>query len=141
MDRAPRGIVAAAISALFAIRLEEAGYVEAPLLVPLTFLVILGTVILQSATAGFFARLLRVSESNPKGVLVIGASHVALALAKALRQAGFRPLLIDTSWERIRKARMEGLDTFYGNPVSEQADRTLIWSAWAECLLSPPTAR
>lgn len=122
---APRGIVAAAISALFAIRLEEAGYNEAPLLVPLTFLVILGTVILQSATAGFIARMLGVSESNPKGVLVIGANHVALALAKALREAGFRPLLIDSSWGKIRKARMEGLETFYGNPVSKQADRHL----------------
>lgn len=122
---APRGIIAAAISALFAIQLEEAGYATAPLLVPLTFLVILGTVILQSATAGFIARMLGVSEPDPKGILIIGANHVAIAVAKALQECGFRPLLIDTSWEKIRRARMEGLQTFYGNPVSEQADRQL----------------
>ncbi|MCL7486718.1 MAG: cation:proton antiporter [Desulfobulbaceae bacterium] len=122
---APRGIVAAAIAALFAIRLEEAGFSEAPLLVPLTFLVIMGTVVLQSATAGFIARMLGVSEADPKGVLIIGANHVAQAVAKALLQAGFRPLLVDASWAKIRKARMEGLEAFYGNPVSEHADRTL----------------
>jgi len=122
---APRGIIAAAISALFAIRLEEAGYSQAHFLVPLTFMVIIGTVVLQSATAGLIARMLGVSESNPKGILVIGANHVAIALAKGLKQAGFRPLLVDTSWEKIRRARMEGLDTFYGNPISEKADRNL----------------
>ncbi|GAB4339365.1 MAG: sodium:proton antiporter [Desulfobulbaceae bacterium] len=122
---APRGIIAAAISALFAIRLEEAGYGEAPLLVPLTFLIIIGTVVLQSATAGTIARFLGVSEADPKGILIIGANHVAIAIAKALAQAGFKPLLIDTSWEKISRARMEGLETFYGAPVSEHADRNL----------------
>lgn len=48
---APRGIVAAAVSAIFALRLQEHGDPNAQLLVPLTFLVIIGTVVLQSATA------------------------------------------------------------------------------------------
>src|SRR3569623_1267588 len=47
---APRGIVAAAVSALFALRLEDMQFAEPGLLVPLTFLVIIGTVVLQSAT-------------------------------------------------------------------------------------------
>src|SRR5690606_37506542 len=46
---APRGIVAAAVSALFALRLENAGFAGAELLVPLTFALIIGTVVLQSA--------------------------------------------------------------------------------------------
>ena len=49
---APRGIVAAAISALFAIKLKTMGFPEAFQMVPLTFMVIIGTVLLQSATAG-----------------------------------------------------------------------------------------
>ena len=47
----PRGIVAAAVASLFAIRLEAEGYPGASLLVPLTFFIIIGTVIIQSATA------------------------------------------------------------------------------------------
>ena len=42
---APRGIVAAAVSAIFAIRLDEAGHEGALLLVPLTFAVIIGTAV------------------------------------------------------------------------------------------------
>lgn len=122
---APRGIVAAAISALFAIRLEEAGFSEASLLVPLTFMVIIGTVGLQSATAGFIARWLGVAEPEPKGFLIIGANHFARVVAKALKDEGFGVLLVDTSWEKISVARMEGLPTYYGQPVSEHADRHL----------------
>ncbi|MCH6551717.1 MAG: cation:proton antiporter, partial [Planctomycetes bacterium] len=42
---APRGIVAAAVASVFALRLAEQGHEEASLLVPLTFLTIIGTVL------------------------------------------------------------------------------------------------
>ncbi|MBU0480751.1 MAG: cation:proton antiporter [Proteobacteria bacterium] len=122
---APRGIVSAAISALFAIKLEAAGFTEAELLVPLTFSVIIGTVVLQSGTAGFIARKLGVAEPEPRGFLVIGANLVARTIGKGLQEAGFRVLLVDSNWEMISKARMEGLETYYGEPVSEHADRNL----------------
>ena len=122
---APRGIVAAAISALFAIKLEAAGFAQAGTLVPLTFVVIIGTVILQSATAGSIATWLGVSEPDPKGILIIGANHIALAIATQLNREGFRCLLVDSSWNKIRDARMKGLDTYFGEPVSEHADRNL----------------
>lgn len=122
---APRGIVAAAISALFAIKLEEAGYSEAGLLVPLTFSVIIGTVVLQSGTARFIAKKLGVAEPEPKGFLIIGANLVARTIGKALLQAGFRVLLVDSDWDKIKNARMDGLETYYGEPVSEHADRNL----------------
>ena len=123
---APRGIVAAAVSAMFALRLEETGTMEkADLLVPLTFAVIIGTVVLQSATAGPLARWLKVAEPDPKGFLVIGANAVSRAVAKALLENEFRTLLCDTNWENIKKARMEGHNTYYGSPVSEHADRNL----------------
>lgn len=122
---APRGIVAAAVSALFAIRLQEAGETQAAILVPLTFMVIIGTVVLQSATARLVARALNVAEPAPKGFLVVGANPVARAIASALNEHDFRTLLTDSSWENIRNARMEGLETFYGNPVSGYADQHL----------------
>jgi len=122
---APRGIVAAAVSALFALQLEQAGYTQAPLLVSLTFMVILGTVILQSATARPIAGWLGVAEPEPRGVLIIGGNPVARTVAMALNEQGFNTLLVDTHWPNIRKARMDGLQTFYGNPISEHADRHL----------------
>jgi NhaP-type Na+/H+ or K+/H+ antiporter len=122
---APRGIVAAAVSAIFAIRLHEAGHQGALLLVPLTFAVIIGTVVLQSATARPLARLLKMAEPAPSGFLIIGANGPARTLGKALQQLGSRVLLTDSSWENIRSARMEGLPTYFGNPASQHADAHL----------------
>jgi NhaP-type Na+/H+ or K+/H+ antiporter len=122
---APRGIVAAAVSALFAIRLTAAGYPEAQLLVTLTFSVILGTVVFQSATSRFLARALGVAEPEPRGYLVIGANIVARTIANALKAQDVPVLLCDSNWDNIRAARMLGLETFYGNPVSEYADQNL----------------
>lgn len=119
---APRGIVAAAISALFAENLVALGYSEAVLLVPLTFTVIIGTVVLQSATARPLARLLKVNEPSPRGFLIVGASAFSRAVAQALKEQDFRCVLADSSREDIRAARMAGLETYFGNPVSEHAE-------------------
>ncbi|OAI94434.1 cation:proton antiporter [Pseudomonas putida] len=119
---APRGIVAAAVSAIFAIRLDEAGHEGALLLVPLTFAVIIGTVVLQSATARPLARLLKVADPAPSGFLIVGANPPARAIGKALQEMGCRVLLTDSSWENICAARMDGLPTYFGNPASQHAE-------------------
>ena len=122
---APRGIVAAAISAIFAERLLAVGYEEAALLVPLTFSMIIGTVVLQSSTARLLARWLGVAEPPPRGYLIVGANAFSIALAKELVKRELRCVVVDSSWENIRQARMEGLETFYGNPVSDHTDTLL----------------
>lgn len=121
----PRGIVAAAMAALFALKLQGAGYQQAELLVPLTFLVIIGTVVLQSASARMLARGLGVAEPEPRGFLIVGANPVARVIAGALQKRGYDSLLCDTTWANVSAARMHGLATFYGSAVSEYADRRL----------------
>lgn len=121
----PRGIVAAAVASLFAIRLEAEGYPEASLLVPLTFFIIIGTVILQSATAKYIAHWLGVREPPPTGLLIVGSGNVARAIGKALQESGLNVILADSNWENISLARMDGLNTYFGNPTSEHADRNL----------------
>lgn len=119
---APRGIVAAAISALFALRLE--GQVEgAALLVPLTFVIIIGTVVVQSLTAGALASRLGLSSRGEQGVLITASNQVALLLGEALLANDIKVLVADTRRDRLREARMKGLSAFYGNPLSEHADR------------------
>ncbi len=135
---APRGIVAAAVSALFAIRLENQNIQGAELLVPLTFAVIVGTVLLQSLTAKPLAKLLRVAQSSPNGFLIIGANSIAVLIGKALKDLNLEVILCDSSWSNIRKARMNNLATFYGNPVSEYADQKLDLVGFGKMLgLSP----
>lgn len=122
---APRGIVAAAVSALFAIKLTEIGYPQADMLVSLTFIIIISTVVFQSATSRILAKALGVAEPEPLGVLIIGSNPVALAVGKALKNADVQVIVADGSWHNVSKARMMGLKTYFGNPVSRHADQHL----------------
>jgi len=130
---APRGIIAAAISSLFAIRLE--GNVEnASMLVPLTFMIIIGTVVVQSLTAGWFASKLGLSSRGEQGVLITAANKVGLTLAEALHKNDVKVLIADTNREGLREARMKGLNTYYGNPLSEHADRYMDLTGYTDLL-------
>ena len=122
---APRGIVAASISSLFAIKLVELGVPGAKMLVPLTFMVIIGTVVLQSASARPLALKLGVAEPAPKGFLIIGANDVARTLAQAINKYDCRVVVTDSNWDYIRQARMMGREHYYGNPISSHADNYL----------------
>lgn len=121
----PRGIVAAAVSALFALRLEEMGYAGAEDLVPLVFTIIIGTVVIQGLTGRVVARALGIADPEPTGVLIVGANALALTYGEALKKAGHNVLVASTGWDGISEARMKGLPVFYGSPVSSYADRHL----------------
>lgn len=121
----PRGIVAAAVSAVFALKLESLGLEGADKLVPLAFLIIIGTVLFQSLTASFVAKLLGVAQPKTNGVLLIGANLFSEALAKTLNENKVETIISDTSWDRLRRARISGLKTYYGNPSSDHASMHL----------------
>ncbi len=118
----PRGIVAAAVSALFAFRLEQSGMDGAHLLVPLTFFMIVATVVFQSATTAPLAQFLKVSEPENRGFLIIGANSVSIAVGKALMDLNFQVTIASSSWVNVQKAKLDGLNVYYGNPASELAD-------------------
>lgn len=121
----PRGIVAAAISSLFAIRLQEYHIQGVELLVPLVFMVIIGTVFIQGLGAKFVGNLLGVREPANNGVLIVGSNPVALLVAESIKEQGFEVIVAHNNYTNIAKARMSGLRTYLGNPVSEHADRHL----------------
>lgn len=121
----PRGIIAAAIASLFEIKLTEMGYQNIAFMTPLVFLIIIYSVLLPSVTATFFARLLKASDPEPNGILMIGANYLARTIAAILKKQNLSVVLADSSWEDISAARLAGLATYYGNPVSEHADYNL----------------
>ncbi len=118
---APRGIVAAAISAIFALRLEENGIEEAALLVPYTFIVIIATVTIYGLSANPLSRLLNVAKPKPRGIMMVGAHEWARRFAEILHEMDFKVIMADSNWENISKARKSGLNTYYGNILSEYA--------------------
>ncbi|USQ15313.1 sodium:proton antiporter (plasmid) [Legionella lytica] len=122
---APRGIIAAAISSLFAMKLAELNYPDAEKLVPLTFFMIIATIVLQSLTAKTIATKLKVAEPEPQGFLIVGANNVAQAIAMQLKENGFYICLIDEQWDQLNEARMNDLPTLWGNPISQHIEEKI----------------
>ena len=132
---APRGIVAAAVSAVFTLKLEEIGHPAAELLVPMTLAVIIVTVLVQGFSAGWITRRLGVGEPAPNGPLILGAHPLARLIGAALKEQGLAVMLVDSSWDHARAARMQGLPVYYGSPVSPYADQALDLTGLG-CLLA-----
>ncbi len=116
---APRGVVAAAVASIFALELDHAGVEGAEQLIPITFSVIIGTVLLYSATSGWVARRLGLAGGPTEGLLFVGASDWAIELAKLLLSRGIRCLLIDTDRGQVRKARLAGIEARKADALSE----------------------
>jgi len=116
---APRGIVAAAVSSLFALELARAGYPGAERLASVTFVVIVGTVAVYGLSAAPVARWLGVASPNPQGLLIVGAEPWVRALAMVLHGKGIKVLLVDSNWAHVAAARRFGLPAHYGNILSE----------------------
>jgi hypothetical protein len=91
---APRGIVAAATSSVFALALSETGVAGAELLAPLTFTVIIGTGIVYGLGAGPAARRLGVAGSAPRGVALVGSDPWVVRLGEELVRSDVPVLLM-----------------------------------------------
>jgi NhaP-type Na+/H+ or K+/H+ antiporter len=135
---APRGIVAAAVSALFAFKLQTLGYESAGALVPLTFMLIIATVTIQSLTARPLARLLNVAEPSSYGFLILGANPIARKIGAALHKLKVPVTLTDTNWDNVKLARMEDLQVYFGNPISEHASTHLDLTGIGNLLVVSP---
>jgi NhaP-type Na+/H+ or K+/H+ antiporter len=118
---APRGIVAASVASVFALKLEAIGSPGADLIVPITFLVIVGTVVVYGLSAAPVARRLGIAERNPQGVLIVGADTWVREISAALSEQGVKVLVVDSSWPHLAAARMLGLRAVYASVLSQSA--------------------
>ncbi len=119
---APRGVVAAAVAGTFQVRLTEAGFSDAHLIVPIVFGVIISTVILQGLTLGPMARRLGLGAIDGNGILIVGSPSWGVDLARTLDKAGAHVVLTDRRYERVTKARQEGVEVYFGDVLSEEAE-------------------
>jgi NhaP-type Na+/H+ or K+/H+ antiporter len=125
MTMAPRGIVAAAVSAIFALRLEEERVRGAELIVPIVFLVIIGTILVYGFAAGPAARALGLAESRATGVLIVGAHSAGRGLAKTLTDLGVKTLLVDTDPYNVTRAAALGLPARRLSVLTDEATHEL----------------
>ena len=125
MTMAPRGIVAAAVSAIFALRLEEEGVPDAAKIVPIVFLVIIGTIVVYGFVAGPAARALGLAEAHAGGVLIAGSHAVARGLAIELDKRDVKTLLVDTDPYNVTRAIAAGLRARRMSVLAEEASHDL----------------
>ncbi len=122
---APRGIVAAASAGIFGPALVEAGYPDAARLLPIVFVVIIVTVLAHGLTLGRMARKMGLAAQAENGLLIVGASPWSLTLAQAVRKLGIDVVVADGSFQRLKPMRMDGIEVFYGEILSDHAHHAL----------------
>ncbi len=118
---APRGIVAAAVSSLFAERMGDAHIEGGPALRALVFLVIGTTVVLQGMSAGAIASLLGLRLRREVGYVILGADEMTRHLGAALRRGGEEVVFIDTNADSARAAEEDGFKVVFGDGLDERA--------------------
>lgn len=138
---APRGIVAAAVSSVFALSIESQSDINLPngeQLATVTFLVIVGTVAVYGLAAQPLAKLLKLAETNNHGLLIAGADGWVRDFAAELHKAGVGVLVVDTNYNKISQARMDGLRGECVNILNEHAREDLDLTGLGRFLAMTP---
>ncbi len=128
---APRGVVAVAVAGFFAQSLMSHGIPDAERLVPLTFLVVVATVVLHGFSIRPLALALKLSAREAPGILFVGGSPWTTAFARKAQEYKMPVLLADTNWNHLSRARREGVPVYYGEILSEAAEHRLDMSQYA----------
>ncbi|MCT6856273.1 MAG: cation:proton antiporter, partial [Bombella apis] len=106
---APRGIVAAAVAGAAGIKLAEAGYPSAELVMPAVFAVIAVTMICHGFSLGPLARRLHLTLSNEPALVILGGNAWSTDLAACLNEEKVPVLLVDTTAQELMPAARLGV--------------------------------
>ncbi|MEY3867458.1 MAG: hypothetical protein RLZZ338_1349 [Cyanobacteriota bacterium] len=117
---APRGIVSASISSLFAILLTQRGINGGDSIKALVFLTIIITVFVQGLTAGWVANLLGITSHSATGALIVGSNPLSRLIARLFKENGESVVIIDTNQEACEEAEKEGLRVFLSSALNPE---------------------
>lgn len=109
---APRGIVSASVSSLFAILLTQKGINGGDSIKALVFLTIIMTVFSQGLTAKFVAQFLGITSSAATGAVIVGSNPLSRLIGNIFKDRGESVVLIDTDEESCKQAQTEGLQAY-----------------------------
>ncbi len=137
---APRGIVAAAVTSVFALQLAGAADAvsdpvhaerlarlgeEAQSIVPLVFVVIVATVTIYGLGVGRLAERLGLATTSPQGVVLAGGAEWLVRLAAALQELKVGVVLVSSDTAELSRARMAGVRVERANILSDYAVRDM----------------
>jgi len=131
---APRGIVAVAITGLFALRLTENEVPGAELLVPLAFFTAIATIVAHGFTARWWASFLGIARGEGNGLMVVGINQWSAAAAEALKSAGVEVVMTDNSKFSQRHARALEIEARKGDVLSDKFRHRFDWNEYHHVL-------
>jgi len=113
---APRGVVAAGITSLFALILQDHGYAQSDMLMAMVYIIILISVLGYSLAAAPLKRWLAIAGGDERSVLIIGGGQIGAEVGRALgedREVRF----LDLNSEVISSLKHSGYDAVCGNAL------------------------
>jgi len=144
---APRGIVAAAVTAIFALEFDHAVHAEklnpeigeiTHLMVPFVFIIIIGTVTIYGLLGAPLARRLGLASKKPRGIIFAGAGQWVQLAAKELHDDGHDVLLLDTNYDNIARAKLNGIPAMRANILSEYVEDELELTGLGQLISTTP---
>jgi NhaP-type Na+/H+ or K+/H+ antiporter len=163
---APRGVVAAAVTSIFALGFGQAAQsladraasaagaqrdalltksadlaglaTQAERMVPLVFVVIVCTVALYGLGVNRFAERLGLASANPNGVLFVGVQPWVVDAGVLLRDMGIPVLVVARNQATLAPVRRSGLATVTANILSEFAVKDLDVSGLGYFIAATP---
>ncbi|WP_328877225.1 cation:proton antiporter [Streptomyces sp. NBC_00299] len=119
---APRGIVAASTATTFSAALTDEGLRDADKILPVTFLVIVGTVLVYGLTAKPVATKLDVVRTARFRPLLLGDDPWVVDVARALRTAGLDVLMWAGSTQGRARIEAAGIEQAAGELMAVATD-------------------
>jgi len=113
---APRGVVAAGITSLFVLILQEHGFAQSGMLMAMVYIVIIVSVLGYSLAAAPLKRHLSIQGGDDRSVLIIGGGQFGAEVGRALgedREIRF----LDLNSEVISSLKHSGYDAVCGNAL------------------------
>ncbi|WP_082631348.1 cation:proton antiporter [Gracilibacillus massiliensis] len=127
---APRGIVALTVASYFATILADEGFEGASLVTPLTFALVFSTVVVHGFSIGWLAKKLDLSSEGSPGVLIVGSNRFTNSIAKVMKELEIPTVVVDSSWDRLNRARKEGVQHNHCEILSEQTEYTMDFTPY-----------
>ena len=131
---APRGVVAVAIAGIFGTALAEQGIADGEKMIAYTFAIVAATILLHGFSLPVLARLLDLRASEKPGILIVGGSPWAVALAEKLMASDVPVMIADENWNHLSRARARNIPTYFGDVLSEHAHHELNIGVWSSLI-------
>ncbi len=94
------------------------------------FALVFSTVVIHGFSIGWLAKKLGLSSEGKPGVIIVGSNRFSVSLANLLEELKIPTIVTDSSWEKLSKARKEGVTSGHCEILSEQTEYSIDFTPY-----------